>query len=143
MDEVRLSRNIRRDGKYGFELNQKSVTKAEVVELLQGFGFDPDNMLIIMHQDMPGQFANLNSQDRLVMLEEAVGFNTFRRDVIEAKSKLKGILSEEQSLNQLMDRARETLTYWREQNERLKRRNSFRPECSFFNVKWLGVEFLA
>ena len=89
MDEVRLSRNIRRDGKYGFELNQKSVTKAEVIELLQGFGFDPENMLIMMHQDISGQFANLNSQDRLVMLEEAVGFNTFRRDVIKANQSSK------------------------------------------------------
>jgi chromosome segregation ATPase len=141
MDEVRLSRNIRRDGKYGFELNQKSVTKAEVVELLQGFGFDPDNMLIIMHQDMPGQFANLNSQDRLVMLEEAVGFNTFRRDVVEAKSKLKGILSEEQSLNQLMDRARETLTYWREQNERLQEKKQLQTRMQFLQreMAWSRV----
>jgi structural maintenance of chromosomes protein 5 len=141
MDEVRLSRNIRRDGKYGFELNQKSVTKAEVIELLQGFGFDPDNMLIIMHQDMPGQFANLNSQDRLVMLEEAVGFNTFRRDVIEAKSKLKGILSEEQSLNQLMDRARETLTYWREQNERLQEKKQLQTRMQFLQreMAWSRV----
>lgn len=141
MDEVRLSRNIRRDGKYGFELNQKSITKAEVVELLQGFGFDPDNMLIIMHQDMPGQFANLNSQDRLVMLEEAVGFNTFRRDVVEAKSKLKGILSEEQSLNQLMDRARETLTYWREQNERLQEKKQLQTRMQFLQreMAWSRV----
>ena len=58
MDEIRLTRTLRRDGKYGFQLNQKGASKAEVVELLGYFGFDPDNMLIIMHQNMPGRFAN-------------------------------------------------------------------------------------
>ncbi|MCJ7573568.1 AAA family ATPase [Candidatus Bathyarchaeota archaeon] len=141
MDEVRLTRNLRRDGKYWFELNQKTVPKSEVVELLGGFGFDPDNMLIIMHQDMPGQFANLSPQERLKMLEEAVGFNTFRRDVVDAKQKLSGILSEEESLNQLLDRARETLAYWREQNERLQEKRQLQTRMGFLQreMAWSRV----
>jgi chromosome segregation ATPase len=125
MDEIRLTRTLRRDGKYGFQLNQKGVSKAEVVELLGYFGFDPDNMLIIMHQNMPGRFANLSAGERLKMLEEAVGYESFRQDVIEAKRKLSGILSEEESLNQLLDRARETLAHWREQNERLQEKRQY------------------
>jgi chromosome segregation ATPase len=141
MDEVRLTRNLRRDGKYWFELNQKTVPKSEVVELLAGFGFDPDNMLIIMHQNMPGQFANLSPQERLKMLEEAVGFNTFRRDVVDAKQKLSGILSEEESLNQLLDRARETLAYWREQNERLQEKRQLQTRMGFLQreMAWSRV----
>ena len=141
VDEVRLARNIRRDGKYSFELNQRTISKAEVVEFLQGFGFDPDNMLIIMHQDMPGRFANLSPQERIVMLEEAVGFNTFRRDVVEAKRRLGGILSEEQSLNQLLDRARETLAYWREQDERLQEKKQLQTRMNFLQreMAWSRV----
>ncbi len=141
VDEVRLARNIRRDGKYTFELNQRTVSKAEVVDLLDGFGFDPDNMLIIMHQNMPGRFAELSPQERLVMLEEAVGFNTFRRDVVEAKQRLGGILSEEQSLNQLLDRARETLAYWREQNERLQEKKKLQTRMNFLQreMAWSRV----
>jgi len=117
------------------------VPKSEVVELLAGFGFDPDNMLIIMHQNMPGQFANLSPQERLKMLEEAVGFNTFRRDVVEAKQKLSGILSEEESLNQLLDRARETLAYWREQNERLQEKRQLQTRMGFLQreMAWSRV----
>ncbi len=141
MDEIRLARTIRRDGRYGFDLNQRTVSKSEVVELLRGFGFDPDNMLIIMHQNMPGRFANLSPQERLVMLEEAVGFNTFRRDVIDAKQRLGGILSEEQSLTQLLDRARETLQYWREQNERLQEKRQFQTRMNFLQreMAWSRV----
>jgi chromosome segregation ATPase len=141
IDEVRLARNLRRDGKYTFELNQRTVSKAEVVELLKGFGFDPDNMLIIMHQNMPGRFANLSPQERLVMFEEAVGFNTFRRDIVEAKQRLGGILSEEKSLNQLLDRARETLAYWREQNERLQEKKQLQTRMNFLQreMAWSKV----
>ena len=98
-------------------------------------------MLIIMHQNMPGRFANLSPQERLVMLEEAVGFNTFRRDVVEAKQRLGGILSEEQSLNQLLDRARETLAYWRDQNERLQEKKKLQTRMNFLQreMAWSHV----
>ncbi len=84
---------------------------------------------------------NLSPQERLVMLEEAVGFNTFRRDVVDAKQRLGGILSEEQSLNQLLDRARETLAYWREQNERLQEKKQLQTRMNFLQreMAWSRV----
>ena len=141
MDEITLTRNLRRDGKYGFRLNQRNVSKAEVVDLLKSFGFDPDNMLIIMHQAMPTRFANISPQERLKTLEEAVGFESFRRDVVEAKSKLSGILSEEESLNQLLNQARETLAYWREQNERLREKRQLQKRQTFLQqeMAWSRV----
>lgn len=141
LDEIRLTRTLRRDGKYGFQLNNRGVTKGEVVELLANFGFDPDNMLIIMHQNMPGRFANLSPKERLVMLEEAVGYDSYRRDVIEAKRKLSGILSEEDSLNQLLNQARETLDHWREQNERLQEKRQYQRRMNFLQreMAWSRV----
>lgn len=141
MDEITLTRNLRRDGKYGFQLNQRGVTKAEVVDILKRFGFDPNNMLIIMHQAMPSRFANINPQDRLEILEEAVGFDSFRKDVIEAKEKLSGVLSEEESLNQLLEQARETLNYWREQNERLQEKKQLETRMIFLQreMAWSRV----
>jgi chromosome segregation ATPase len=143
MDEITLTRNLRRDGKYGFRLNQRNVSKAEVVDLLKSFGFDPDNMLIIMHQAMPTRFANISPQERLKTLEEAVGFESFRRDVVEAKSKLSGILSEEESLNQLLNQARETLAYWREQNERLREKRQLQKRQTFLQQEMAWSRVLA
>ena len=87
-DVIRLTRNLRRDGKYWFELNQKGAQKYEVMDLLRGLGFDPNNMLIVMHQNMPEQFASVSPQEKLRTLETAVGYQSFRSDVIEAKRKL-------------------------------------------------------
>jgi chromosome segregation ATPase len=141
MDEITLTRNLRIDGKYGFQLNQRNVSKAEVVELLRTYGFDPNNMLIIMHQAMPSRFANINPKERLEILEEAVGFDSFRRDVIDAKNKLSGVLSEEQSLGNLLNQARETLNYWREQNERLQEKKQLQKRQTFLQqeMAWSRV----
>jgi len=141
MDDITLTRTLRIDGKYGFRINQRNVSKAEVVELLRTYGFDPNNMLIIMHQAMPSRFANINPKERLEILEEAVGFATFRQDVIEAKSKLSGVLSEEQSLGNLLNQARETLNYWREQNERLQEKRQLQTRQTFLQqeMAWSRV----
>ena len=141
MDDITLTRTLRVDGKYGFRINQRNVSKAEVVELLRTYGFDPNNMLIIMHQAMPSRFANINPKERLEILEEAVGFATFRQDVIEAKSKLSGVLSEEQSLGNLLNQARETLNYWREQNERLQEKRQLQTRQTFLQqeMAWSRV----
>ena len=141
MDAIRLTRNLRRDGKYWFELNQKAAQKYEVVEILGGLGFDPNNMLIIMHQSMPEQFANVSPQEKLETLETAVGYHSFRVDVAEAKKKLSGILSEEESIIQLLDRARETLSYWREQNERLQEKRRLQTRSQFLQreMAWSRV----
>jgi chromosome segregation ATPase len=141
MDEFMLTRYLRRDGKYWFELNHRNITKAEVIDLLNNFGFDPSNMLIIMHQAMPTRFASMSPKDRLHMLEEAVGFETFREDVLEAKKKLGSILSEEESLNNLLERARETLNYWQKQNQRLNEKKQFQTRMTFLQrgLAWARV----
>ena len=143
-DVIRLTRNLRRDGKYWFEINQRSVQKYEVVDILRGLGFDPNNMLIIMHQDMPTQFAALSHQDKLRSLETCVGFETYRSNIMEAKRKLSGILSEEESLNELLGRARETLGHWREQNERLQEKRQYLTRIVFLQreMAWSRVTAL-
>ncbi len=141
-DVIRLTRTLRRDGKYGFQINQKGAQKYEVMGILRDLGFDPNNMLIIMHQNMPSQFAALSSKEKLQNLETSVGFQTYRQDIMAAKNKLGGILSEEESLNQLLDRARETLGYWKEQYERLQEKKTQQTRQIFLHreMAWSRVD---
>jgi len=141
-DVIRLTRTLRRDGKYGFQINQKGAQKYEVLGILRDLGFDPNNMLIIMHQNMPSQFAALSSKEKLQNLETSVGFQTYRQDIMTAKNKLGGILSEEESLKQLLDRARETLGYWKEQYERLQEKKTQQTRQIFLHreMAWSRVD---
>ena len=76
-DQIFLTRVLRRDGKYWFELENHAATKQDVERLLGKFGVDPDNMLIIMHQNMVEQFTVLSNMEKLRMVEAAVGLEPF------------------------------------------------------------------
>jgi chromosome segregation ATPase len=121
-DQIFLTRSLRRDGKYWFELENTAATKADVNRLLSKFEVDPENMLIIMHQNMVNQFSVLSAQQKLQMVEAAVGFESYRKNVADAQKKLSRLLSQEDSVDKLLQSAQQTLTYWREQYDRYQQK---------------------
>ena len=64
------------------------MTKNEVTNALARYGMNPDNILVIMHQMMVGRFATISPIEKLKMLEEAVGFQSYRSNVLEAQERL-------------------------------------------------------
>jgi len=117
-DTFMLSRYLRRDGSYWFEADYKEIDKSEVVRLLKEFGINPDNLLIIMHQGMIEELGAVTTQERLRMVEEAVGFSEYRQRILLAEQELGGIIGEESSLLQLIENANQALEYWKQVYDR-------------------------
>jgi len=117
-DTFMLSRYLRRDGSYWFEADYKEIDKSEVVRLLREFGINPDNLLIIMHQGMIEELGAVTPQERLRMVEEAVGFSEYRQKILLAEQELSGLIGEESSLLQLIDNANQALEYWKQVYDR-------------------------
>lgn len=101
-DTVSISRYLRDDGTYWYEVDYKQAPKSLVERIFRRVGINPDNMIIIMHQGMIERFSILSPQDRLLMVEEAVGIQEYRRKIFEASEKLSKILSEEESVLSLI-----------------------------------------
>jgi len=141
-DQIFLSRNLRRDGKYWFELENTAANKLEVNKLLAKFEVDPENMLIIMHQNMVNQFSVLSSQEKLRMVEAAVGFESYRENVVKAQKKLSRILSQGDSVGKLLESAQQTLTYWREQYDRYQQKKQLRIKRRFLERELAWAEVL-
>jgi chromosome segregation ATPase len=141
-DQLFLTRVLRKDGKYWFELENRAATKQEVDRLLGKFGVDPENMLIIMHQNMVEQFSILSNTEKLRMVEAAVGFEPFRENVLQAQRKLTRILSQEESVSKLLESAEQTLNYWREQNEKYQEKKQLQTKRRFLEreLAWAEVE---
>ncbi|MEM2104490.1 MAG: AAA family ATPase [Candidatus Bathyarchaeia archaeon] len=140
-DQIFLTRILRRDGKYWFELENRAATKQDVERLLSKIGVDPDNMLIVMHQNMVEQFNVLSPQEKLRMFEAAVGLEAYRENVLEAQKKLTRMLSQEESLNKLLESAEQTLNYWREQYTRLQEKRQLIAKRRFLEreLAWAEV----
>src|SRR3989337_1697404 len=141
-DQIFLTRVIRRDGKYWFELANHAAPKQDVERLLGRLGVDPDNMLIIMHQSMVEQFTVLSNIDKLRMVEAAAGLEPFREIVLQAQRKLTRILSQEESVSKLLESAEQTLNYWREQYEKYQEKKQLQTKRRFLDreLAWAEVE---
>jgi chromosome segregation ATPase len=141
-DQLFLTRVLRRDGKYWFELENRAATKQDVERLLGKFGVDPDNMLIIMHQNMVEQFTVLSNLEKLRMVEAAVGLEPFRENVLQAQRKLTRILSQEESVSKLLESAEQTLNYWREQYAKYQEKKQLQTKRRFLDreLAWAEVE---
>jgi len=140
-DQIFLTRVLRRDGKYWFELENRAATKQDIQRLLARLGVDPDNMLIIMHQNMVEQFTVLSPQEKLLMVEAAVGLDLYRKNVLQAQKKLTRIMSQEESVNKLLESAKQTLNYWREQYERYQEKKQLQTKRRFLEreLAWAEV----
>ncbi|MCW4016039.1 MAG: AAA family ATPase [Candidatus Bathyarchaeota archaeon] len=141
-DQIFLSRNLRLDGKYWFELENTAANKIEVNKLLAKFEVDPDNMLIIMHQNMVNQFSVLSPQEKLKMVEAAVGFESYRENVLKAQKKLSRIMSQGDSVGKLLESAQQTLTYWREQYDRYQQKKQLIIKRRFLERELAWAEVL-
>ncbi|MGD0424271.1 MAG: AAA family ATPase [Candidatus Bathyarchaeia archaeon] len=117
-DTVTLTRVLKHNGTYYYLLQNRTVPKSSVTDVFSTLGLNPDNILIIMHQFMVGRFAAVSVQDKLKMLEEAVGFQSYREDVLDAKQRLESVASEEQSLAQVLESTKETHDYWKREYDR-------------------------
>jgi chromosome segregation ATPase len=139
-DQIFLTRVLRRDGNYWFELDNHAVTKNDVERLLGKLGVDPDNLLIIMHQNMVEQFTVLSTQEKLRIVEAAVGLEPYRENVLQAQRKLTRILSQEDSMSKLLESAEQTLNYWREQYDRYQEKKQLQTKRRFLERELLWAE---
>lgn len=140
-DQLFLTRVLRRDGQYWFEFENRAATKQDVQRVLSKLGVDPNNMLIIMHQNMVEQFTVLSQQEKLRMVEAAVGLEPYRANVLEAQKKLTRILSQEESVGKLLESAEQTLNYWREQYDRYQEKKQLQIKRRFLEreLAWAEV----
>jgi chromosome segregation protein len=141
-DQIFLTRNLRKDGKYWFELENTAANKIEVNRLLAKFEIDPENMLIIMHQNMVNQFSVISAQEKLQMIEEVVGFETYRKHVSSAQKKLTSLLSQKDSVEKLLQSAEQTLNYWREQYDRYQQKKQLIIKRRFLERELAWAEVL-
>jgi chromosome segregation ATPase len=117
-DQVTVTRILKRNGTYYYLLQNRPAVKSAVTDVFRSMGLNPDNILVIMHQFMVGRFAAVSAQDKLNMLEEAVGFQSYREEVLDARKRLESVMSEEQSLAQVLESTKETHDYWKREYEK-------------------------
>src|ERR671924_714000 len=117
-DKVLLTRVLKRSGDYHYLLNNKPISKTSLIDGLSKIGLNPDNMLVIMHQLMVGRFGNVSPIEKLLLLEDAVGFGSYRREVLEASDRLQKLTTERETMSSVLQGTKETYQHWQREYEK-------------------------
>ena len=141
-DLISVSRYLKKDGTYWFEINGREASKFDVNRLFKSIGMNPDNMLIIMHQNMIEEFAITSPEEKLKMVEEAVGFLQYRRAIFEAEEKLNRILGEEEATSQLLASAEQTLSYWKELNDKFNQKKELLEKKAYLERELIWAQII-
>ena len=140
-DEVYFSRYVRGDGQYWHEINGKVVSKAQAQSYLRKIGLDPDNMLIVMHQNMVEEFIYLSPQEKLRLMEEAVGLGEYRLKILHSTEELEVAISEEEKALEMMEKADQTMKYWEEMYEKWRKKQELEEKLEILRreLAWVKV----
>ncbi|MGC8936566.1 MAG: AAA family ATPase [Candidatus Methanomethylicaceae archaeon] len=141
-DIISVSRYLKKDGTYWFEINNRQASKFDVNRLFKGVGMNPDNMLIIMHQNMIEEFAITSPEEKLKMVEEAVGFSQYRRAIYESEEKLNRILGEAEATSQLLASAEQTLSYWKELNDKYNEKRALLEKKAYLERELIWAQII-
>ncbi len=141
-DTIHLSRYIRKDGTYWFEIDFKEADKQAVVETLGKLGLNPDNMLIMMHQGFGDTFSVVRPEEKLALVEDAAGLASYRTSLLEAKERLEAITTEEDEKKEELETAKTTLAHWQENYEKSMKIRSLREELTSLRIEeaWCRVQ---
>jgi Chromosome segregation ATPases len=134
-DQVMISRIIRRDGIYWFELNQEIIEKSYIQKMLKKQGINPDNSLIIMHQNMIEEFILKNPIERLRIFEEALGLHDYRKHLENTVLKLQDVEKSKQSVFESLKQAEANLNHWKKVYERYLHKKKLIEELSKLKVE--------
>ena len=140
-DTFMLSRYLKSNGTYWYEADYRDMSRSEVSRLFRQFGINPDNLLIIMHQGMVEEFSITSTEEKLKMVEEAVGFEEYREGIFESQQKLSSLITEETGLSKILENAGQTLEYWKEMHERFLKRKELLQRKDFLGgeLGWVQV----
>ena len=142
-NNVTLTRYIRRDGKYWFELQGEHVPKSEVQRLLSSIALNPDNLLIIMHQGMIGEFLSFSPSEKLRYVEEALGIRKLRENILAAYGRLQRIAERERQILASMKSIENVYNYWKTQCERLHKKRKLILRRKFLEREYAWARYYA
>ncbi len=141
-DEVLITRVLKRNGDYLYLLNNKPVSKTDLGEGLSRVGLNPDNMLVIMHQLMVGRFGSVSPVEKLLMLEDAIGFGDYRREVLDASGRLQKLTTEREAMSSVLEGTKETYQHWQREYEKYEMKRKMEGQLRDFQRELLWRRIL-
>jgi len=120
--EVEIKRKIKKSGQTQFKINDKNVTRQQVLELLSAARIHPDGHNIILQGDI-ARFVDLKTLERRYLIEEIAGISVYEEKKNKALSELNKV---EERLKEVSIILREKENFMRNLEEEKKGAEKYR-----------------
>ncbi len=139
---IEITRIIKKNGGYSYLIQNRLVSKNTVISAFKKLGINPDNMLLIMHQLMVIKFSSVSPQEKLRLLEEAIGFQSYRQFILEAYDRLNKAVNEEKSITSMIESTKETYDFWRKEYEKYLKKQELENKLAELKreLLWAKIE---
>ncbi|KXL46283.1 hypothetical protein M433DRAFT_153739 [Acidomyces richmondensis BFW] len=118
-EEVVLRRTIGQK-KDEYSLNRKNTTKQEIMNMLETAGFSRSNPYYIVPQGRITRITNMNDKERLEMLKEVAGTNTYEQRRTESHKIMDETEHKREKIDETLETIRSRLNELEEEKEELR-----------------------
>jgi chromosome segregation protein len=128
-DEIKISRIVKHNGQSVYRLNDETVTRREVVELLNIAKIDPDSYNIILQGDIV-RLVEMAPVDRRLLIEDIAGISIYEEKKHKALLELEKVeqhlketdivLKERESYLKELKKDRDQAMKYKEMNDKIK-----------------------
>ncbi len=118
--EVNVSRELRRNGQSVYRLNDKRLSKTEIMEKLKIAGIDGISSRNVIQQGRVAQIVSMSSEERRKLIEDVAGTSQFDEKKIEAEKGLDEALRRLEELGLLVLEVEKQYRVLKKESDRLK-----------------------
>jgi len=113
VSEVKISRIAKKDGQSDYKLNDKSITRQQILDVLAQAGIDPYGFNIVLQNEI-SRFVEMNGEERRQIIEEVAGISVYE---IRKQQSLKELEKTEQKLVEAAAALKERTLYMKNLEE--------------------------
>jgi len=140
-DEVSIERTVHRDGTNQYFINKSLVRLKDITELLAGANIGSSGHHIIS-QGEADRILNVNSKERRIMIEEALGLKIYQYKRIASEKKLQKVGENIESVQSLRRENAPHLKFLKKQVEKIEKSLEMREELKSLYLEYFKREDL-
>ncbi len=139
LDEIKISRVVKRDGQSTYYLNNNKVTRTEIVEILKRAHIDPDGYNIILQGDIM-RIVNMTPIERRELIEEISDISGYEEKREKALKKLEKIETDLKEADLLMEEKTKYLRELKSEKEQAEKFHKTKEDLRFQSLLLLKAK---
>lgn len=141
LEEIKITRIVKKDGQSKYLLNNNRVTRTEIVEVLGRAGINPDGYNIILQGDIV-RIVNMSPIERRELIEEISNISGYEEKREKGIKKLEKVETDLKDADLLMEEKTKYLRELKSEKEQAERYHKVKADLRYDNLLLLKARII-